>query len=204
MNIYQKLIAVRKSVPYIQKADSGAQYNYTGSSRVLAAVRDKLDELGLLLIPAVTNHNLLLSEIEFKNESGNATKRTTTYFTELEMTMTWVNAENPEEKIECGWYAQGVDIAGEKGVGKALTYGEKYFMLKFFNIPTDKDDPDAFQAKHEPEEKMPITIKTKYKLGGYPEAKFDAWVANKRANGISYQEIENTLDEVISNKKESA
>ena len=36
---------------------------------------------------------------------------------------------------------------GEKGVGKALTYAEKYFMLKFFNIPTDKDDPDSFQKK---------------------------------------------------------
>ena len=32
-----------------------------------------------------------------------------------------------------------VDIAGEKGVGKALTYGKKYFLLKFFNIATDKD-----------------------------------------------------------------
>ncbi|MNP04955.1 ERF superfamily protein [compost metagenome] len=51
--------------------------------------------------------------------------------------------------IECPWYSQGVDIAGEKGVGKALTYGEKYFILKFFNIPTDKDDPDTFQKKYE-------------------------------------------------------
>jgi hypothetical protein len=47
------------------------------------------------------------------------------------------------------FYAQGVDIAGEKGVGKALTYGEKYFLLKTFNIATDKDDPDAFQEKAE-------------------------------------------------------
>ena len=57
------------------------------------------------------------------------------YFTELIMTMTWINSDNPEETIECPWYAQGVDTAGEKGVGKALTYGEKYFLLKFFNIP---------------------------------------------------------------------
>jgi hypothetical protein len=63
--------------------------------------------------------------------------------------MTWVNAENPEETIECPWYGQGVDIAGEKGVGKALTYAEKYFILKQFNIATDKDDPDAFQGKAE-------------------------------------------------------
>jgi hypothetical protein len=58
------------------------------------------------------------------------------------------------------FYAQGVDIAGEKGVGKALTYGEKYFLLKTFNIATDKDDPDAFQEKAESYRKPdPITTK---------------------------------------------
>jgi hypothetical protein len=152
LNIYQKLIEVRKVVPYIQKADIGAQYAYTGSSRVLAAVKDKMDELGLLLVPSVTGHNLLESAIEFRDANGNATKRTTTYFTELEMTMTWINAEKPDERIVSGWYGQGVDIAGEKGVGKALTYAEKYFILKFFNIPTDKDDPDSFQARTEPKD----------------------------------------------------
>jgi hypothetical protein len=55
--------------------------------------------------------------------------------------------------ITCTWYGQGVDIAGEKGVGKAMTYAEKYFMLKFFNIPTDKDDPDSFQDKLDKEDK---------------------------------------------------
>lgn len=45
------------------------------------------------------------------------------------------------------FYAQGIDTEGEKGVGKALTYAEKYFLLKQFNIATDTDDPDSFQNK---------------------------------------------------------
>jgi hypothetical protein len=155
MNIYQKLIEVRKSVPYLQKESTGAQYKYVGSSQVLASLKAKMDELQLLLIPRVTSHKVSESTIQYysvdadKRETEHVTKRTTTYFTEIDMTMTWVNAENPEETIECPWYGQGVDIAGEKGVGKALTYAEKYFMLKFFNVPTDKDDPDSFQAKHD-------------------------------------------------------
>lgn len=147
MNIYQKLVEVRKSVNYLKKESESKQYKYTGSAQVLASVRDKINELGLLLIPRVIDKNLLAETVEY--EEGNKPKKTTTYFTELTMTMTWVNADVPEETIECPWYSQGVDIAGEKGVGKALTYGEKNFMLKFFNIPTDKDDPDAFQAKNE-------------------------------------------------------
>lgn len=145
MNIYQKLVEVRKSVDYLKKESKSNQYDYTGSAQVLASVRDKINDMGLLLIPRITDKNLLSETIEYMDRDK--PKKTTTYFTELNMTFTWVNADNPEEKIECPWYSQGVDIAGEKGVGKALTYAEKYFTLKFFNIPTDKDDPDAFQNK---------------------------------------------------------
>lgn len=149
MNIYEKLIEVRKVVPYLQKENVANQYKYVSSSQVLANVRAKMDELGLLLIPSVERHNVLTETVEYIDKQK--PKKTTTYFTELDMAMTWVNAENPDEKISCKWYGQGVDIAGEKGVGKALTYAEKYFLLKFFNIATDKDDPDTFQCKHETE-----------------------------------------------------
>lgn len=146
MNIYQKLIEVRKEATYLKKENQGHQYNYVGSSQVLAACRAKMDELGLLLIPRVVSSNVLTETVDGTDVKGQP-KKTTTYFTELTMTMTWVNADNPDEQIECPWYAQGVDIAGEKGVGKALTYGEKYFLLKQFNIPTDKMDADAYQEK---------------------------------------------------------
>lgn len=36
-------------------------------------------------------------------------------------------------------------------VGKALTYAEKYFLLKTFNIATNGgSDPDSFQEKSDP------------------------------------------------------
>lgn len=140
MNIHQKLIEVRKSAPYLQKANKGAQYSYVSSSQTLSALKAKMDELGLLLVPRVIGKEV--------RENTNS-KGAQVYFTELVMEYTWINAEDPNETITCPWYGQGVDIAGEKGVGKALTYAEKYFMLKFFNIPTDKDDPDAHQKKQE-------------------------------------------------------
>ena len=149
MNIYQKLVEVRKTVPYLKKESKGHQYNYVGSSQVLASVRQKMDELGLLLIPSVVS-----KEIHVDGKS---------ILTELEMEFTWVNADNPEETITRKWYAQGIDISGEKGVGKAYTYAEKYFLLKSFNIATDKDDPDAFQSAHKNESG---TTETKPQLEG--------------------------------------
>ena len=142
LNIYQKLIEVRKTVPYLKKENSGFQYKYVSSSQVLGNLKQRMDELNVLLIPKVMGKKVTIDVYE--KDGG---KRTVDYFTELDMTFTWVNADNPSETIECPWYGQGIDTSGEKGVGKALTYAEKYFMLKFFNIPTDKDDPDTFQKK---------------------------------------------------------
>ena len=139
MNIYEKLIEVRKAVPYLQKEAKGHQYNYVSSSQVLSAVRRRMDEVGLMLIPTITN-----TKVTAENDG-----KRTTYFTELWIDFTWVNAEKPDETVKSSWYGQGIDIAGERGVGKALTYAEKYYLLKTFNIATDKDDPDSFQDKLE-------------------------------------------------------
>ena len=73
---------------------------------------------------------------------GTTKSGTTRYMTELWQTMVWRDVDSGEE-LAVPWYAQGVDLAGEKGVGKAFTYAEKYFFLKFFHVPTKKDDPDG-------------------------------------------------------------
>jgi hypothetical protein len=135
MNIYQKLIEVRKSVPYLQKDNVGHQFKYVSSSQTLGALKAEMDAQGLLLIPSVKSERVL---------DHTTSKGAHWYFTVLTVEFTWINAELPEERITCQWTGQGLDD-GEKGVGKALTYAEKFFMLKFFNIPTDKDDPDSFQ-----------------------------------------------------------
>jgi hypothetical protein len=150
MNLYQKLVEVKKAVTYLKKEATGHQYNYVSSSQVLGELRQKMNELGLLLVPSVRETKVSEDMVESVDKFNNP-KHTTTYFTEIHIDMTWINADNPDERLTSPWYAQGVDIAGEKGVGKAYTYAEKYFLLKFFNIPTDKDDPDAFQRKHDNE-----------------------------------------------------
>lgn len=141
--LFQKLVKVRKAVPYLQKGEKGSQYAYVGSSQVLSALRDKLDEEGLLLIPRVIKTNLI--QREGLNTKG---QQRTTYFTELWLEYMWVDSETGAN-FTVPFYAQGVDFEGEKGVGKALTYAEKYFLLKQFNIATDKEDADRHQQKIE-------------------------------------------------------
>lgn len=145
MNIYEKLLKVKESVSYLKKENEGYQYKFVSSSQVIGALRESINEYKLLLIPNVENAQFK----EISRGINNKGNETVDLLTELFMSYKWVNIENPEETISVQWYGQGVDTNGEKGVGKAYTYAEKYFLLKFFNIPTDKDDPDSFQEKGE-------------------------------------------------------
>lgn len=57
--------------------------------------------MGLLLQPAITGHKVK-DQIEIINHYNKYTKQTEqkqriTYFTELEMTMRWINIDNPED-----------------------------------------------------------------------------------------------------------
>jgi hypothetical protein len=148
MNLHEKLIAIRKGVTYLQKTSKNSQqgFQYTSSSQVLASVRALMDEHKVLLISAVLGGKL--------HPKGNGNKMNTT---ELNMSMNWVDAENPKDNIMVPWYGQGCD-QHEKGVGKALTYAEKYFILKQFNIATDKDDPDAFVERYSQTPDEPISV----------------------------------------------
>ncbi len=152
MNLYQKLIEIRKSVPYIKKEAKGHQYTYATESQILGAIREKMDELQVLMYQDMV-------AIE-RSDKG----------TLLTFKYTWVNAEIPEEKIECTQYMSEPKFDA-KAIGSMMTYGNKYFLYKFLNVPTDKDDPDAFQAKADARKPKPCLSKEQiekllYIIGG--------------------------------------
>lgn len=141
MNLYEKLFEIQKSCTYIQKNAQGYQYKYAAGTDVIAPIRAKMDELKVMLFPMVRK-----GQSERGESVDDKGKTKIQFFTQVDIDFVWVNIETPEEKVIVPWYAQGVDPA-EKGVGKAWTYAERYFLLKFFHIPTDMDDPDRFQEK---------------------------------------------------------
>lgn len=155
LNIYQKLIEVRKSVPGLSKDKENKffKFAYVSSSQTLAAVRTEMDKQQLLLIPAIIKHE---TRDHTTKQGGHQ------FFTELTLEYKWVNAEDPTEFVLCPWAGIGLD-EGEKGIGKACTYSEKYFLLKFFNVPTDKDDPDSGNGGSKTTGKTTTTKPTKSK-----------------------------------------
>lgn len=137
MNLYEKLLVIQQAVDRFVKDNQvgeGKQaYKAVSSEQVLDTVRPLMNEHKLLLIPEVHGANVIV---------GATSSGTARYLTEMHMSMVWHDVESGEERA-VPWYGQGVDLAGEKGVGKANTYAEKYFLMKFFHVPTPKDDPDG-------------------------------------------------------------
>jgi len=61
------------------------------------------------------------------------------------MRFTWIDVISGQ-KDENSFGANGQND-WEKGLGSALTYAERYFLLKFFHIATDEDDIDNSDRK---------------------------------------------------------
>lgn len=133
LNLYQKLSKVMGDIDKVEKTGKNTQqgYDFVEQAVVLATLRPKLSEHNIIIIPAVTNH-----EVErFTNAKG-----TTVFHTVLTTKYTVVNGDDPAERIEAEWRGEALDYS-DKAVNKAMTASQKYFLMKLFNI-SDKDDPD--------------------------------------------------------------
>ena len=68
------------------------------------------------------------------------------------MKFTWVDCETGE--TDENMFGANGQNDWEKGLGSALTYAERYFLLKYFHIATDEDDID--NPKRKPVEHKPV------------------------------------------------
>lgn len=141
-NLYQKINEVKKVVKAFtkdSKTEGKGSYKYISGTQILSAIKDKMEELQLLLLPVATEHQSY-ETFNYKNSYGD---NKTDFIVTGKISYEWINAENPEErqKVEWQYYGQQNDIS--KAFGSGLTYSERYILLKSLGVPTDDEDPDA-------------------------------------------------------------
>lgn len=138
-NLYKKILETRKLIKSVQKTKgTGEKFKTVKSESVMGEIREAINQTGLLFIPSIISkqQSILPTWID------NYKKEHTEIQVDLEMEYKIIDADSGESFV-AKWHAMGQDdreIA--KAQGKALTYAEKYFFLKFFQISTNDDDPD--------------------------------------------------------------
>lgn len=146
MSIYKKLLEIQKKINGLGKdKDTKSQYNpngyaYVTGSKVLGNIKPLMNELGLILKQEVLSiENVRQDYLTAKGHQK------VEILSKLQMRFTWIDTDTGE-KDENLFGANGQND-WDKGVGSALTYAERYFLLKYFHIPTDEDDIDALPPK---------------------------------------------------------
>ena len=140
-NIHQRINEAKHSMEGFIKDSKGYQYNYVSGSQVLHKLNPELYKHGI---------NITFKTSDAKYEAVNVVvkgKEKTEYIVSLNVHYTITNTDRIEEKIESTIFAIGQQDDPSKALGTALTYSERYFLMKFFGLPTDEDDADARQKR---------------------------------------------------------
>lgn len=162
MNLYQKLVEIQKAVRGVAKDAKAGQgftsYPYVSGTKLLNHIRPLMDKHGILLVQQVDS--IENTRIDYETTKGCKSEN----LTKVMMTFTWIDSESGET-LPIKFGANGMNN-WDKGLGSALTYAERYFLLKFFHVPTDEDDVDALPPRGNEEEIPAVPRKKRIKVGG--------------------------------------
>lgn len=142
-NLFERLAAITNELGFVKKnlsvkLPTGA-YKAVGEVDVLEAVKPLEYKYGIYSYPI---ERRIVTDKETVTKSG-----TTNQFIRVETVYRFVNVTKPEEYIDVVSYGDGVD-SGDKASGKAMTYADKYALMKGYKISTG-DDPDQTASEEQ-------------------------------------------------------
>jgi hypothetical protein len=139
MSVYKKMHQVQAATRSLAANTEGqtgaARYNYVSGAKLLGVIRPLMDKLGLILTQEVVD--IKNEPISYMTKNGEKTEM----FTTAHIRFTWVDTDDGSQVVN-DFFANGMN-AWDKGLGSALTYAERYYLMKTFHIATDEDDVDA-------------------------------------------------------------
>lgn len=141
LNIYERLLNISTELQTVAKnlevtMGANGKYKAVGEADVLRAVKPL--ELKHRVYSYPFSREIIESgTLESVDYKGNVKKQ---LFERIRVVYRFVNIDKPEEFIDITSYGDGID-SGDKSVGKAMTYADKYALLKAYKMVTG-DDPD--------------------------------------------------------------
>jgi hypothetical protein len=163
LSLFQKLLEIQKQVVGLGKDSKSFGYQYVSGSKVLEHIKPLMNKHGIILKQEVLD--IENTRQDYSTRNGNKSE----ILTKAKMKFTWIDCESGEKDENL--FASNGQNDWEKGLGSALTYAERYFLLKYFHISTDEDDIDNPDRKKEESKVQKPESKTETKKEAKPKAK---------------------------------
>lgn len=147
-NLKQKLQDIKSEVAIMQKNKEGHGYKYVDEESLLLVINDEMIKKELRLIPNIIPGTLKTDVINYQNSKG---QPKTDVLVQADMEFIWDDISSGEtEKVT--WALVGQQADASQSLGSGLTYCNRYFLLKYFNVATTQDDPDKIRSEIAAEE----------------------------------------------------
>ena len=161
LNLFEKMSLITKEIGVVEKnlkvdVTKTRSYKAVSERDVLDAVKPIENKYRVYSYPydrKIIETDTLVKEAEY---NGTITKSNQLYL-RMETTYRFVNIDNPSEFIDIKTYGDGID-SGDKATGKAMTYADKYGLMKAYKISTG-DDPDKEASPEKGYKKSKTIIK---------------------------------------------
>lgn len=146
LNIYEKLSLIENEIGVVEKGLSVSMgkgsYKAVSERDVLDAIKPIEQKYRVYSYPYDTE--IINNEVLEKTSNYGTT---TSQFLRLKRVYRFVNIDNKDEYIDVISYGDGIDT-GDKAPGKAMTYADKYALMKAYKLSTG-DDPDKEASPNE-------------------------------------------------------
>lgn len=143
LNIYEKLQLITNEVGFVSKnlevGYGKSKYNAVGEADVLKAVKEKETQYRVYSYP-ISREIVETNNYTTTSSNGDEVKEKLQLFMRLKVVYRFINIDKPTEFIEITSYGDGID-SQDKCPGKAMTYADKYALMKAYKIITG-EDPD--------------------------------------------------------------
>lgn len=148
LNLEQKLVEIRKLLPYIQKTKKEGSYQKYKSYKlddILSIIQIKMNELQVNT--RITKEENAKTSTYDRTLNKGGTELMFVY--ESDLTIEWINADDPQDKFEKSIHCIGWQNDPSKAKGTAYTYAFKFDLAHQFTIPMGETDPDTFDHQQD-------------------------------------------------------
>ncbi len=185
MNIYEKVLNITNEIKNVNKnlevGVGKSSYKAVGEADILKAVKELEYKYKVYSYPIdrnIIDKDILQTRKEYNGQviEGNQ------LFMRLEVIYRFVNIEKPEEFLDIKTYGDGIDTQ-DKAPGKAMTYADKYALMKAYKIITG-EDPDQSPSP----EKVKYNKQNKKESNSTIESKIETIDINRQVGFGKYKD----------------